>query len=94
MNSNTSCKPLLEDFFFLIDKRQIRTELICCSRALERVGPMTCVGLLTLGIGDCDSSSGLYHVGISTFSLSKYKLRLGRQSLTHEKEEGLESKSE
>lgn len=55
---------------------------------------MTCVGLLTLGIGDCDSSSGLYHVGISTFSLSKYKLRLGRQSLTHEKEEGLESKSE
>lgn len=55
---------------------------------------MTCVGLSTLRIGDCNSSSRLYHVGISTFSLSKYELRLGRQSLTHEKEEGLESKSE
>lgn len=39
-------------------------------------------------------SSWWCHLGISKFSLSKYKLTFGRQSLTHQKEERLESKSE
>lgn len=85
MNSNTPCPRL----FFAVDKRQIGTAGHAPSKALERVGRMTCAGLPTLRIGDSAIfSSGLYHGGISTFSLSKYKLRLGRQSLTHAKEGG------
>lgn len=85
MNSNTPCPRL----FFAINKRQIGTAGHAPPKALERVGQMTCAGLPTLRIGDSAIFLHDYIMrGISTFSLSKYKLRLGRQSLTHAKKGG------
>lgn len=94
LDSNTPWKPSLRLFLSLLTKGKLELHWhvpLGLWRGWAR-WPVLVFQLSDLWF--YNSSSWWCHLGISKFSLSKYKLTFGRQSLTHQKEDRLESKSE